>query len=114
MTAPASVRERTSSYVMLTVSAQQYAVAAASVTEVVALPQLTRVPKMPSCIRGLMNLRGTVVPVIDLAEKLGFTPTEITARTCVVIVATDVNGVASPMGIVVDAVINVISLIDEE
>ena len=57
-------------YVTLAVAGETYAVAAASVTEVVKLQPLTRIPAMPQCIRGLMNLRGTVIPIVDLTAKL--------------------------------------------
>ena len=97
-------------FVTLNAAGQQYAVLAASVTEIVGLQQLTKVPKMPTCVRGLMNLRGTVVPVVDLAEKLGFARTAITPQTCVVIVSTAIDSVATTIGIIVDEVVDVISL----
>src|SRR5258708_4688341 len=97
--------QHASSYVTLAAGSQRYLVAAESVTEVVGLQPLTRVPKMPACVSGLMNLRGTVLPVIDLALKLGFPSTEITPRTCIVVVSTNVDGAATPMGVILDEVI---------
>ncbi len=102
--------QHASSYVTLAAGSQRYLVAAESVTEVVGLQPLTRVPKMPACVSGLMNLRGTVLPVIDLALKLGFPSTEITPRTCIVVVSTNVDGAATPMGVIVDEVIDVATL----
>ena len=68
-------------YLALSVASQTYAVSATSVMEIVSLQPLTPLPTMPACVLGLMNLRGTVIPVIDLGEKLGFGPTAIGPRT---------------------------------
>src|SRR5207249_4750631 len=75
-------------YLALSVASQTYAVSATSVMEIVSLQPLTPLPTMPACVLGLMNLRGTVIPVIDLGEKLGFGPTAIGPRTCAMVVMT--------------------------
>lgn len=96
-------------YVTLAAEGETYAVAAFSVSEIVLLQPLTRIPAMPPCIRGLMNLRGTVIPVIDLARQLGVGDTEIGAQTCVVVVDTpDADGFRSPMGVIADEVRDVV------
>ena len=98
-------------YVTLGVAGETYAVAAASVTEVVKLQPLTRIPAMPQCIRGLMNLRGTVIPVVDLARQLGVGETEITDRTCIAVVDTpESDGVRSLMGVISQEVQDVIAV----
>jgi purine-binding chemotaxis protein CheW len=98
-------------YVTLGVAGETYAVAAATVTEVVKLQPLTRIPAMPRCIRGLMNLRGTVIPVIDLARQLGVGETEITDHTCVAVVDTpEADGVRSLMGVIGDEVRDVVTI----
>ena len=98
-------------YVTLGVAGETYAVAAATVTEVVKLQPLTRIPAMPRCIRGLMNLRGTVIPVVDLAQQLGVGETEITDRTCVAVVDTpESDGVRSLMGVISEEVQDVIAV----
>ena len=98
-------------YVTLAVAGETYAVAAASVTEVVKLQPLTRIPAMPQCIRGLMNLRGTVIPVVDLARQLGVGETEITDRTCIAVVDTpESDGVRSLMGVISQEVQDVIAV----
>ena len=98
-------------YVTLAVDADTYAVAASSVTEIVLLQPLTRIPAMPECIRGLMNLRGTVIPVIDVARQLGGGATEIGAQTCVAVVdVPDADGSRSHMGVISDEVRDVVML----
>jgi purine-binding chemotaxis protein CheW len=100
-------------YVTLSVAGETYAVAASAVSEVVKLQPLTRIPAMPRCVRGLMNLRGTVIPVVDLAQQLGAGQTEITDRTCVAVVDTpEADGVRSLMGVIGDEVQDVV-LVDE-
>ena len=98
-------------YVTLAVAGETYAVAASTVSEVVKLQPLTRIPAMPRCIRGLMNLRGTVIPVVDLAQQLGAGETEITDRTCVAVVDTpESEGVRSLMGVLSQEVQDVVTV----
>lgn len=98
-------------YVTLGVAGETYAVAASTVTEVVKLQPLTRIPAMPRCIRGLMNLRGTVIPVVDLARQLGVGETEITDRTCVAVVdMPEGDGLRSVMGVISHEVQDVVTL----
>jgi purine-binding chemotaxis protein CheW len=98
-------------YVTLAVDAETYAVAASSVSEIVLLQPLTRIPAMPPCVRGLMNLRGTVIPIIDLSRQLGGGETEIGAQTCVAVVdVPDADGSRSIMGVISDEFRDVVML----
>jgi purine-binding chemotaxis protein CheW len=80
------------------------------VKEIIEYQPLTRVPSTPSWIRGVVNLRGAVVPVVDLAVKFGLPERTVTKRTCLVIVELAFEGERTVMGIVVDAVSQVMSL----
>lgn len=101
-------------YVTLSVGDETYAVPVASVQELVLLQPLTHVPTMPACIRGLMNLRGTVVPVVDLARQLGLGETEIGSQTCVVIVeVAGGGGVRSTMGVLANDLRDVVEIASE-
>lgn len=101
----------TAAYVTLSVAGDTYAVAASAVSEIVLLQPLTRIPAMPRCISGLMNLRGTVMPVVDLARQLGVGETVIGDQTCVAVVdAPDADGARSPMGVISDEVQDVVML----
>jgi purine-binding chemotaxis protein CheW len=97
-------------YVTLNVLNETYAVSVASVHEIVVVQPLTHMPTMPACIRGLMNLRGTVVPVVDLARQLGLGQAEITPQTCVIIVETGTDGSRAPMGVLTNEVHDVVEL----
>lgn len=100
-------------YVTLRVGGEAYAVSVAAVQELVLLQPLTHVPTMPACIRGLMNLRGTVVPVVDLARQLGLGETPVTPQTCVVIVDVMSGGVRSTMGVLANHVNDVVRIASE-
>src|SRR5512133_1550510 len=89
MRAEAAVVKQTAQYLTFVVAEEEYAIPILRVREILAYVPLTRVPRAPKFITGVMNLRGTVVPVVDLRLKLGLEATTITGRTCIVIVDVD-------------------------
>jgi purine-binding chemotaxis protein CheW len=101
---------QTTQYLSFFLAEEEYAVGILRVREIIELGALTRIPSMPDWIRGVINLRGTVVPVIDLALKLGLRPTPVTKLTCVVIVEASLDGISRTMGVLVDSVSQVIDL----
>jgi len=80
------------------------------VKEILPYSGITRVPLSPPAIRGVLNLRGSVVPVVDLAVRFGRGETSIDRRTCIVILEIGENGRSSVTGVVVDQVRRVIDL----
>ncbi|MBD9414970.1 purine-binding chemotaxis protein CheW [Pseudomonas sp. PDM16] len=84
----------------------RYALPIELVREIIEYGQVTAVPMMPSFIHGVINLRGNVVPVLDLAARFGLDLTEPGKRTCIVIIELELdgNGQAQRIGLVVDAV----------
>lgn len=101
-------------YLTFFIAEEEYAVGVLQVKEIIEFDLLTRVPRMPATVRGVINLRGTVVPVIDLAIKFGLSESRITKRTCIVVLEKDVDGETSLTGIMVDTVGQVISLGSQE
>jgi purine-binding chemotaxis protein CheW len=91
-------------YLTFQLVGQEYALAIKKVREIVEYGALTKVPRTPAAIRGVINLRGNVVPVIDLALLFGITANPITARTCIIVVETSCQGECNVMGIIADAV----------
>ncbi len=89
---------------------EEYAFEIFRVREIIEYGVVTRVPMTPPWIRGVINLRGRVVPVVDLAVRFGLAAGEVTPRTCVVIVETELEGAPVPMGIVADSVSQVMEL----
>jgi purine-binding chemotaxis protein CheW len=91
-------------YLTFMLRGEVYAIGILSIKEIIEYGGLTGVPMMPATIRGVINLRGAVVPVMDLAVRFGKPPGEVTKRTCIVIVEIDAGGERQVVGIVVDAV----------
>ena len=83
------------------------------VREILEYGDLTGVPMMPVCIRGVINLRGAVVPVVDLSARFGRASTPVTKRTCIVICET-AGGEGMVIGLVVDAVNAVLDIAASE
>lgn len=97
-------------YLTFHLAGEEYAVGILQVREIITYGTLTKVPHTPPSIRGVINLRGNVVPVIDLGLKFGLTPSPVTDRTCIVIVEADINESRAVMGIIADSVSQVISM----
>jgi purine-binding chemotaxis protein CheW len=95
-------------YLTFFLAEEQYAVGVLSVKEIIEYGIVTRVPTTPPYIRGVINLRGSVVPVVDLAVKFGLPALPVSRRTCIVIMETTLLGERVVMGVVADAVSQVI------
>ena len=93
-----------------------FAIGILSIREIIEYGQLTEVPLVPSFIRGVINLRGSVVPVIDLAVRFGRPACPVTKRSCIVIIETvyEEGQPNQQMGIVVDAVSEVLDIPAED
>ncbi len=100
----------TSQHLTFKLGEEVYSVEVAKIREVLDLTPVTKVPRMPEFMLGVINLRGNVVPVVDMRLKLGMTNTENTVDTCIVIVEVAFEGDATVLGALVDAVQEVIDL----
>ncbi len=96
------------------VGEHEYAVDILKVREVLEYEPVTRVPLTPACIRGVMNVRGSVVPVVDLAVKFGGGAAPTTMRTCVIVVELAAPEGKLVMGLIADAVHRVTEFGPEE
>ncbi len=110
MTTPSTRSTVPAPYLTFTLEQERYAVEIARVKEVLELTAMTKVPRTPDFIRGMINLRGNVVPVIDLRLKLGLTATAPTVDTCIVITEVPVDGAPTLLGALADSVQEVIEL----
>lgn len=97
-------------YLTFHVAGEEYAVAILRVKEIIEYGAVTKVPTMPEFVRGVINLRGSVVPVIDLASKLGLPLTAVTRWSCIVIVEVMLDGEETVVGVLVDAMGQVIEI----
>ena len=109
---PAEVQEKAeeSQYLTFTVRKEMFAIDILFIKEILEYGQLTTVPMMPSFIRGVINLRGSVVPVVDLAARFGGNISEVSKRTCIVIIEVNTDGSRQDIGVVVDAVSEVLEI----
>jgi len=101
-------------YLGFFVAEAEYAIGILRVREILEYDTVTRVPATPRSIRGVINLRGRVVPVVDLEVRLGLPESTITKRTCIVVVETELQGERAVMGVLADRVSQVIDLRAEE
>lgn len=97
-------------YLSFQVAGETYAVGVLQAREIIEYNTVTRVPHAPPAVRGVINLRGSVVPVVDLAVKFGLPASAIGRRTCVVIVECVIGGESLVMGVMADAVNHVLDL----
>jgi purine-binding chemotaxis protein CheW len=91
-------------YLTFMLGGETFGIDILSIKEIIEYTGLTEVPMMPSSIRGVINLRGAVVPVLDLAVRFDKQPSDVTKKTCVVIVEIRADEDRHVMGVVVDAV----------
>ena len=114
MASPQTVGSRTgeapSQYLTFALGGEMFAVGILNVKEIIEYGHLTEIPMMPPFIRGVINLRGSVVPVIDLAARFGGKPTVAARRTCIVILEVIDQDARSDIGIMVDAVSEVLEI----
>jgi len=97
-------------YLTFVVGGEAFAIGILHIKEIIEYGQLTEVPRMPVFIRGVINLRGAVVPVIDLKACLGKSTSEITRRSCIIIVEVDYEDEKHDIGVLVDAVSAVLEI----
>jgi purine-binding chemotaxis protein CheW len=110
----AATAEKRGQFLAFTLGGEMFAMDIRSIKEVIQFVSLTEVPLVPDFIRGVINLRGSVVPVIDISVRFGRTVTEIGRRTCIVIVEVDYNEESSVLGILVDSVSEVLEIGESE
>jgi len=89
---------------------EEYGLEILKVQEIIGMMSVTRVPKMPEFIRGVVNLRGKVIPVLDLRLKFSMESREDTERTCIIVVQLTSSGQDMTMGIIVDEVSEVLDI----
>jgi purine-binding chemotaxis protein CheW len=97
-------------YLSFFLGGEAYAIGILRVREILEYQAPTRVPQTPASIRGVINLRGRVIPIVDLALKFGLPPTQATKWTCIIVVETVIGGETAVMGVLADSVNEVTDL----
>lgn len=107
-TAVAQLRDLNGKYLTFKLGEEEYGVEILKVREINGIMNITAVPQMPSCMKGVINLRGKVIPVVDLRLKFALPEAEYTEQTCVIVV-----DVGREIGIIVDTVSEVLDIMNE-
>lgn len=98
--------EQSGKYLTFYLAEEEYGIEILRVREIIGMMEITSVPQTPEYIRGMLNLRGKVIPVVDLRLKFGMEPTEQTEETCIIVVETE----EAERGIIVDKVSEVLAI----
>jgi|SRR5579864_1671779 len=101
---------RAGKYLTFQLGREEFAIRVLKVREIMGIQDIIAVPQTPPYVKGVINLRGKVIPVIDLRLKFGLAEIEYTQRTCIIVVQVELDAAAMLMGIVVDAVSEVLNL----
>lgn len=108
--APARSKASSGKYLTFALGREQYGLEILKVREIIAAMDIAAVPRMPAYVKGVINLRGQVISVVDLRARLGMEPVERTDRTCIIIVEVARDGRSIRAGIIVDRVLEVLEL----
>lgn len=101
-------------YLTFMLGGEVFAIGILVIKEIIEYGDVTVVPMMPDFIRGVINLRGAVVPVVDLSARFGRKPVERTRRTCIVIIEIETDGERQDIGVAVDAVNAVLEIAHDQ
>ncbi len=101
---------REGKYLTFTLAGEEYGIGIKKVREIVGMMSVTHVPQTPGYVKGVINLRGKVIPIVDLRLKFGMDGMAYTERTCIIVVEISGEGKTIAMGIVVDSVSEVLNI----
>jgi purine-binding chemotaxis protein CheW len=113
-TASAQTDPRAGKYLTFQLASEEFGIRVLKVREIMGVQEITAVPRTPAHVKGVINLRGKVIPVIDLRLKFGLPSAEYTQRTCIIVTQVQGENCALQMGVVVDGVSEVLNLTGQE
>lgn len=102
--------DREGKYLTFSLAGEEYGIGILKVKEIIGMMSITHVPQTPDYVKGVVNLRGKVIPVVDLRLKFGIEPIDYTERTCIIVVEIISVSKTISMGIVVDSVSEVLNI----
>lgn len=101
---------REGKYLTFSLAGEEYGIGILKVKEIIGMMPITHVPQTPEYVKGVVNLRGKVIPVVDLRLKFGIDPIDYSERTCIIVVEISSSQKTISMGIVVDSVSEVLNI----
>jgi purine-binding chemotaxis protein CheW len=109
-----STVDRGGKYLTFSLADEEYGISILRIKEIIGMMPVTTVPQTPEFVKGVVNLRGKVIPVIDLRLKFGMPSIEYSERTCIVVLETEGPSGSTLMGSVVDSVSEVLNIREED
>ena len=109
-----TMAEREGKYLTFSLGDEEYGISILKIKEIIGMMPVTSVPQTPEFVKGVINLRGKVIPVVDLRLRFGMESIEYTERTCIIVVEIDGQTNTIMMGIVVDSVSEVLNIKGED
>lgn len=105
---------KTNSYLTFLIGEEVFAANVTKVISILELTKITKIPRTPDYIRGVINLRGVVLPIIDLRLKFDLSITEFTSKTCILVLEIELDNKFVKVGTLVDSVLEVLEFADVE
>ena len=112
--AVSAITIKSGKYLTFMLAEETYGIGILKVKEIIGMMPVTSVPRTPEFLKGVINLRGKVIPVVDLRLKFSMDSIPYTERTCIIVVEIDTDNTTVLIGIVVDAVSEVLNISEEE
>jgi len=109
-----AIAEKEGKYLTFSLAGEEYGIGILKVKEIIGMMSITPVPQTPAFVKGVINLRGKVIPVLDLRLKFGMEEIDYTERTTIIVVEVAIQNGLVQIGIVVDSVSEVVNIKSEE
>lgn len=109
-----AITDKEGKYLTFTLAGEEYGIGILKIKEIIGMMPITTVPQTPEFFKGVINLRGMVIPVMDLRLKFGLKAMEYNERTCIVVVEMEGCSEKVQIGIVVDAVSEVLNIVEKD
>jgi purine-binding chemotaxis protein CheW len=112
---PVARRSSADKHLIFSLGSEEFGIQVLAIKEIIGMQEITAIPKMPRHVKGVINLRGQVIPVIDLSLKFSLVPQEYTYRTCIIVVRSQgASGSDRLMGAIADGVSEVLTIAEED
>ena len=109
-----AMADKEGKYLTFTLADEEYGIGILRIKEIIGMMPITTIPQTPEFVKGVINLRGKVIPVVDLRLRFGMGSIDYTERTCIIVVEIDAQAGTVMIGIVVDAVSEVLNIKAED
>lgn len=112
--ASGGLKELAGKYLTFALADEEYGIGILKVREIIGLMEITAVPQTPDFVKGVINLRGRVIPVLELRTKFGMPGQDYTDRTCIIVVEVAASSGTIQVGMLVDSVSEVLNIMEDE